>query len=138
MNTDSFKQRQLLFQTGGNQSNNPPKVRQSLPILNKDIFQPKSKTSNTNINNKNNNQETNNTTQKKLNMSTNPILKIANKMESKMKIINDDQKKRKSVQVDTMAIDLNTSKDSISKNEPKKILNQQKSKNDIKKIEKKE
>ena len=138
MNTDSFKQRQLLFQTGGNQSNNQPKVRQSLPILNKDIFQPKSKTSNTNINNKNNNQETNNTTQKKLNMSTNPILKIANKMESKMKIINDDQKKRKSVQVDTMAIDLNTSKDSISKNEPKKILNQQKSKNDIKKIEKKE
>ena len=138
MNTDSFKQRQLLFQTGGNQSNNPPKVRQSLPILNKDIFQPKSKTSNTNINNKNNNQETNNNTQKKLNMSTNPILKIANKMESKMKIINDDQKKRKSVQVDTMAIDLNTSKDSISKNEPKKILNQQKSKNDIKKIEKKE
>ena len=138
MNTDSFKQRQLLFQTGNNQSNNPPKSRQSLPIINKDIFEPKSKTSNTNINNKNNNQETNNNTQKKLNMSTNPILKIANQMESKMKTINDDQMKRKSVQIDSMATDLNTSKDLISKNEPKKILNKQKSKNDIKKLEKKE
>ena len=50
MNTNSFKERQLLFQGGGNKTNAPPKERQSLPIINKDIFEPKTKNNNTNKN----------------------------------------------------------------------------------------
>ena len=113
MNTDSFKQRQLLFQSGSSQGNAPPKPRASAPLINKDMFEPKSKNNNTNTNNNkiNNTQES----QKKTNVnSSNPFLKIANKMENKKKDINDESIKRKSFQTEEK-IDLNISKDNLSK-----------------------
>ena len=130
MNTDSFKQRQLLFQGGGNQNNLPSNARASVGF-NRNIFEPKSKANNTNANennnNKNNNQETNNV-QKKNNINTNPILKLANQMENKMKNMNEDPNKRKSFQSDQ--IDVNNIS---SKNEQNKKLVNDKSKKDIKK-----
>ena len=94
MNTDSFKQRQLLFQGG----NNPPKPRPSAPLINKDMFDPKSKNNNT--------QEPNTTHKKSIN--SNPILKIANQMENKNK--GEDSSKKNSMKLEEKK-DLNISKE---------------------------
>ena len=83
MNTSSFKERQLLFQGGGSDKTNPPlKDKQSNPLKNKEMFEPKNKNNNSN-NNKNNLQETK--TIPKKNENINPILKLANQMENKIK-----------------------------------------------------
>ena len=133
MNTDSFKQRQLLFQ-GGNQVNTPTlKPRSSAP-LNKEMFEPKSKNSFTNINNiKNNNNQETNSTQKKSNANNqNPIFKLANQMENKIKNLNEE--KRKSLNTDEK-IDLNI----LKENQSKKPINKMDSKKENeKKIDKKE
>ena len=135
MKTDSFKQRQLLFQGGSNQANAPPpKPRASAPLINKEMFEPKSKNSSTNINNnKNNNNQETNSTQKKSNVNNpNPILKLANQMENKIKNLNEDR--RKSLHTDEK-IDLNISKENLSK----KVINKLDSKKENeKKIDKKE
>ena len=86
MNTDSFKQRQQIFQGGGNQTSAQPKSKLSGNHLNKEILEPKSKNSNSNINSKKNIIEENNISHKKINIiSNNPILKNANQMEDKKK-----------------------------------------------------
>ena len=109
MNTDSFKQRQLLFQGGGNSVNTQQKGRISVPIVNKDFLVTKYNSSNTNNNNKNNNLDK--SFQKK---NTNSILEIASTLENKKKNTNDDFIKRKSVQIDDK-IDLNISKEKSAK-----------------------
>ena len=54
MNTDSFKQRQQLFQSGNSQSLSQsyiePKPRLSSSYMNKDLFEPKPKNNNINLN----------------------------------------------------------------------------------------
>ena len=92
MNTDSFKQRQLLFQGG----NNPPKPRPSAPLINKDMFEPKSKS--------NNAQEP--STTHKMRINSNPILKIVNQMENK----NKGEDKKNSLKLEEKK-DLNISKE---------------------------
>jgi len=93
MNTDSFKQRQLIFQnSSANQGNIKPKPRQSAPLINKDMFESKSKNNNINYNISKNVSQEANIPQKKNNLSTNPILKIANQMESKNKSNQSDLK----------------------------------------------
>ena len=111
MNTDSFKQRQLLFQGGGNPVNTQPKPRTSVTSLNKDLLVAKYNSS-TNNNNKNIMQDK--SFQKKNTLNPNSILKIASQMENKKKNVNDDTNKRKSSQLDDK-IDLNISKEKSSK-----------------------
>ena len=83
MNTDSFKQRQLLFEGGNNPVNSQPKPRPSAPLINKDIFEPKSKNniSNNNSIRKGSNVDDSNTIYKKSTLSS----KIENQMENKIK-----------------------------------------------------
>jgi hypothetical protein len=73
MNTDSFKQRQQLFQSGNSQSLSQsyiePKPRLSSSYMNKDLFEPKPKNNNINLNVKKN--ITQDTPQKKINPSSN-------------------------------------------------------------------
>ena len=110
MNTDSFKQRQLLFQGGGNTANTQQKARTSVPAVNKDFLVNKFNSANNNNSNKNNAPDK--SFQKK--NTTNSILKIANQMENKKKNTNDEFNKRKSVQIEDK-IDLNVSKEKSSK-----------------------
>ena len=116
MNTDSFKQRQLLFQGGSNQVNAPslkPRASASAPLTNKEMFEPKSKNSSTNINNNKNNNQESNSTQKKSNANnSNAILKLANQMENKIKNLNEDR--RKSLHTD-QKLDLNILKENPNK-----------------------
>ena len=126
MNTDSFKKRQLLFQSGGNQGNAIAKPRASAPFINKEIFELKPKNNSTNSNNNKNSPQEPNLLQKN-NSNTNPILKLANQMENKKNNNADDSFKRKSIQ-------FNDKKDSNNKeNFQKKILKTEKSKSDLKK-----
>ena len=107
MNTNSFKERQLLFQGGGNKTN-PPKERQSLPLINKDMFEPKAKNNNSN---KNLVQE-----DKILKKKSNDILKLANQIGNKIKTKNEeDSTKKKQVQPDNKN-NLNNSKSDIKQN----------------------
>ena len=139
MNTNSFKERQLLFQGGGNKTN-PPKERQSLPLINKDMFEPKAKNNNSN---KNLVQE-----DKILKKKSNDILKLANQIGNKIKTKNEeDSTKKKQVQPDNKN-NLNNSKSDIKQNLNKSLKNDKKEENDKKgsdikkdnekKIEKKE
>ena len=143
MNTDSFKQRQLLFQSGGNQSKEQPKPRPSAPLINKDIFETKSKNSNSNNNNKTINSELNNNLKKTNSLNSNSILKIANQMKSKNNNNINDIPGRKSIPIEPKT-DLNLSKDNILKKTETKKDNDKKErkesdlKENIKKFEKKE
>ena len=99
MNTDSFKQRQLIFQnSGANQGNAKSKLRQSVPLMNKDNIISKINNNTTNTN-KNAQQETNNSL-KKNNISSNAILKIANQMENKNKNQNEPKSNSKNTNID--------------------------------------
>ena len=125
MNTNSFKERQLLFQGGGNKTNAPPKERQSLPLINKDIFEPKAKSNNSN---KNIVQE-----DKILKKKSNDILKFANQIGNKIKTKNEeDSTKKKQAPTDNKD-NLNNSKNDIKQNQNKIIKTDKKEENDIKK-----
>ena len=102
MNTDSFKQRQLLFQGGSNPPNPQPKPRPSAPLINKDMFEPKSKNNNT--------QEI--STAHKKSINSNPILKIVNQMENKNK--GEDLSKKNLMKLEEKK-DLNISKENKNK-----------------------
>ena len=125
MNTNSFKERQLLFQGGGNKTNAPPKERQSLPLINKDIFEPKAKSNNSN---KNIVQE-----DKILKKKSNDILKFANKIGNKIKAKNEeDSTKKKQAPTDNKD-NLNNSKNDIKQNQNKILKTDKKEESDIKK-----
>ena len=125
MNTNSFKERQLLFQGGGNKTNAPPKERQSLPLINKDIFEPKAKSNNSN---KNIVQE-----DKILKKKSNDILKFANQIGNKIKTKNEeDSTKKKQAPTDNKD-NLNNSKNDIKQNQNKALKTDKKEESDIKK-----
>ena len=125
MNTNSFKERQLLFQGGGNKTNAPPKERQSLPLINEDIFEPKAKSNNSN---KNIVQE-----DKILKKKSNDILKFANQIGNKIKIKNEeDSTKKKQAPTDNKD-NLNNSKNDIKQNQNKILKTDKKEESDIKK-----
>ena len=125
MNTNSFKERQLLFQGGGNKTNAPPKERQSLPLINKDIFEPKAKSNNSN---KNIVQE-----DKILKKKSNDILKFANQIGNKIKTKNEeDSTKKKQAPTDNKD-NLNNSKNDIKQNQNKILKTDKKEESDIKK-----
>ena len=125
MNTNSFKERQLLFQGGGNKTNAPPKERQSLPLINKDIFEPKAKSNNSN---KNIVQE-----DKILKKKSNDILKFANQIGNKIKTKNEeDSTKKKQAPTDNKD-NLNNSKNDIKQNQNKILKTDKKEERDIKK-----
>ena len=125
MNTNSFKERQLLFQGGGNKTNAPPKERQSLPLINKDIFEPKAKNNNSN---KNIVQE-----DKILKKKSNDILKFANQIGNKIKTKNEeDSTKKKQAPTDNKD-NLNNSKNDIKQNQNKALKTDKKEESDIKK-----
>ena len=125
MNTNSFKERQLLFQVGGNKTNAPPKERQSLPLINKDIFEPKAKSNNSN---KNIVQE-----DKILKKKSNDILKFANQIGNKIKTKNEeDSTKKKQAPTDNKD-NLNNSKNDIKQNQNKILKTDKKEESDIKK-----
>ena len=125
MNTNSFKERQLLFQGGGNKTNAPPKERQSLPLINKDIFEPKAKSNNSN---KNIVQE-----DKILKKKSNDILKFANQIGNKIKAKNEeDSTKKKQAPTDNKD-NLNNSKNDIKQNQNKILKTDKKEESDIKK-----
>ena len=125
MNTNSFKERQLLFQGGGNKTNAPPKERQSLPLINKDMFEPKAKSNNSN---KNIVQE-----DKILKKKSNDILKFANQIGNKIKAKNEeDSTKKKQAPTDNKD-NLNNSKNDIKQNQNKILKTDKKEESDIKK-----
>ena len=130
MNTDSFKQRQQLFQSGNSQSLSQsyiePKPRLSSSYMNKDLFEPKPKNNNINLNVKKN--ITQDTPQKKINPSSN-ILKIASQMGNKKKMMNDESNSK-----DLLNKSFNVEK---SKSESNKIEKLEKKENE-KKSEKNE
>ena len=105
MNTDSFKQRQLLFQGGNAQqnSNTQQKPKPSTPMINKDIFEPKSRNTISNLTTKDNITKEQNTSKRKNTINSNPILKIANQMENKVKI--DDSFKRNTLKLEEKKIE---------------------------------
>ena len=55
-------------------------------MINKDIFEPKSRNTISNLTTKDNNTKEQNTSKRKNTITSNPILKIANQMENKVKI----------------------------------------------------
>jgi len=108
MNTNSFKERQLLFQGGGNKANDPPKERQSVPLINKDMFEPKTKSNNSN---KNIVQD-----DKILKKKSNDILKMANQFQNKIKSKNEEDPTKKKQVLPDNKNNLNNSKSDIKQN----------------------
>ena len=135
MNTDSFKQRQQLFQSGNsgnNQSNAEAKPRLSNSFMNKDLFEPKPKNSNSNLNLKKNVAQ--DTLQKKNDPSSN-ILKIASQLENKKKMIKDESNSKDNLLNKT----INVEKSKSESNKMEKPEKKEKEKeNKIEKNEKKE
>ena len=138
MNTDSFKKRQQLFQSGSSQSNveskfqpnTEAKPRLSSSYMNKDLFEPKSKNNIPNLSLKKTiTQDNPNSSQIKVNPNSN-ILKIASQLENKKKMLNEESKKKNSIQIDEKT-DVNVSKDNLLK----KNFNIEKSKSEANKLE---